>query len=152
MQIFSYSILLSTGETLEIAEIPVRAMDSWTKKALEEPIRSEIRGVLSLCTKAPHSAMEDAKIGYTKPLERLIRISPIGALTKLDRPMCAHAKDCIMVQGPACSARPAAKKFPECWDYSLLTETFEDGHSAAQELAKAIVMAWRDGKYVVISD
>jgi len=154
MQTFEYSLHLDTGETMEIVEISMKALDAWTEKAFSDPAASKaLTGLLSLCTKVPHQILEDAKIGYTKPLERLLKSPPVGALMKLDKPACFNVSDCIMADKDKCTTRfwSKAAKFPECWDYHLPQDEFTSAMAAAQEIAKVIVMAWRDGKYVIIS-
>jgi len=157
MQTFEYSLQLGTGETIDIAEIPMGALDDWTRKAFEDPASVKaMAGVLSLCTRVSHQVLEDAKIGWTKPLECMLKAPPIAALMKLDRPECLNLSDCAMADQHKCTTRflIASAKFPECWDYALLgrDEEFTDGMVAAQEVVKIIVMAWRDGRNVVISE
>lgn len=156
MQIFEYSLQLDTGETLSVAEIPMRALDEWSRKAFADPKSAKAMStILALCTRAPHAVMEDAKTGYTKPLERLLRTPPIGALVKLDRPVCMNVSSCVMSDKRKCTTQflHVSEKFPECWDYSLEDDgDFTDGMIAAHEIVKTIVMAWRDGRYVIISE
>ena len=155
MQIFEYSLKLGTGETIDVAEIAMGALDAWSKQAFDDQAAGKsIAGILLLCTKVPRQAVEDAKIGYAKPLERLLRTPPAGALLKLDRPACANISDCAMADAHKCTTLFASVsvKFPECWDYDLASgSNFTDPMAAAQEVAKTIVMAWRDGRHVVIS-
>jgi hypothetical protein len=157
METFEYSLQLGTGEAIAITEISLKALDDWARKAFDDAKSSKaIAGVVGLCSKIPHQIMEDAKIGYTKPLEHLLRIPSIGALTKLDRPRCSNISECAMADERKCTTRhlSTSGKFPECWDYSLAgqDEEFTDSMAAAQEIAKVIVMAWRDGRYVIISE
>lgn len=150
MQAFEYSLNLSTGEKIDVLEIPLKALDSWSKRAFQDPIAfKSMSGILSLCTTATHQAMEDAKIGYTKPLERLLKTPPIGILIKLDRPVCMSISDCAMADRKKCTTK--FDKFPECWDYALDVEgDFTEVVTIAHEIVKQIVMAWRDGRYVII--
>lgn len=152
MQTFEYSIELSTKETLHILEISLEAIDDWSKKAFTDLDAARvIHGVLSLCTKVPHSVLEEAKYGYTKPLERLLKTPPVGALMKIDRPVCLNINDCAMANRQRCTTR--SHGFPECWDYSMGDcDELTDSMLSAQEAVKAIVMAWRDNRYAIISD
>lgn len=160
MQIFEYSIKLGTGERISILEIDVAALDAWTSSAFKQhKARHAIAPVLKLCTMAPRQTMEDAKNGYTKPLENALRSPPDGCLMKLDKPVCANVKDCAMADAEKCTTKfnLLKNKFPECWDYAVAGhgnngagEDFDDSMAAAMEVAKAIVMAWRDGKHVIV--
>ena len=157
MQTFEYSLQLGTGESLDVAEIVMATLDDWSRKAFEDPAAAKaMHKVTSLCSRIPHRIMEYAKIGYTKPLERLLKTPPIGALMKLDKPECLNLSDCAMADQHKCTTRflLASAKFPECWDYTLIgkDEEFTDGMVAAQEIVKTIVMAWRDGRHVIISE
>jgi hypothetical protein len=152
MQIFEYSLNLCTGETIRVSEISMGALDKFEKSAFEDPATFEaMSSIISLCTKAPHQAMEDAKIGHTKPLEKLLRTPPVGTLMKVDRPVCTNMFDCAMADSKKCTTR--FSKFPECWDYAMDGDgDLTNSMVAAHEIVKEIVMAWRDGRYVIISE
>jgi hypothetical protein len=152
MQTFEYSLELSTGERLAVTEIAMGALDSWMTKAFSDAAaRQLLAGVLDLCTRAPRCVLDDAKIGYTKPLERLLKTPPSGALMRLDKPECFSMSNCAVADKAKCTAR--FDKFPECWDYDIgHSDDFTDAMSAAQELAKTVVFAWKDGRYVIISE
>lgn len=150
MQIFEYSLKLGTGETILITEVPVGAMNSSVQQAFNNPRSLEmVFSIIALCTKVPRQVLEDAKIGYTKPLENLLRTPPAGALMKLDYPVCANINDCIMATDK-CTAR-AGMKNPECWEYSPTNHDLEIDTITAKEIARTVVMAWRDGRHVIIS-
>lgn len=152
MQIFEYSLSLCTGETIKVSEISMGALDKFEKAAFKDPAAFKaMSSVVSLCTKAPRQAMEDAKIGHTKPLEKLLGTPPVGTLMKIDRPVCMNISDCAMADNKKCTAR--FSKFPECWDYFMGGDVdFTDSMAAAHEIVKEIVMAWRNGRYVIISE
>jgi hypothetical protein len=153
MYTFEYSLVLSTGEKLAISEVVVGALDSWCARAFSDPnAKRAIAPILALCTKAPPNVMDDAKIGHTKPLEKLLKTPPIGALMKIDKPICSSFKSCASANA-SCTTQFVGKNksFPKCWDYYVTDpDNFTNSMSAAQELVKDIVMAWRDSRYVVI--
>lgn len=157
MQIFEYVLHLGTGENLSVLEIDMAALDAWSRQAFDDPCaKKALSSIFSLCTRVSKEAIEDAKIGWTKPLEKLLRTPPIGALLKLDKPICFNLRDCAMADPNKCTTRPACKNIslPECWDYDIGTaKDFPNSMIAAQEVAKTIVVTgWSNGKYVIISE
>lgn len=151
MQTFEYVLTLSTGEQLKVVEIAMKALDSRCSKAFED---QALFPILSMCTRVPSSVMNDAKIGHTKPLERLLKTPPVGALMKLDKPACLNIKDCAAASADCTTqAVRRGKSFPECWDYDMgLVDDFSDGMMAAREVARIVIAAWRDSAYVIISE
>lgn len=146
MRLFEYSLNLSTGERIKISEIPISTLD---KNYFEAFGLAEISGVVSLCTNAPTQAMHDAKVGYTKPLEKMLRTPPVGALMKVDRPVCVNINDCAMADSKKCTAR--FSKFPECWEYEVYNDSdLNVIKLSAKDIVRRIAIAWRDGRYVII--
>lgn len=152
MQTFEYNLFLGTGEKLDVTEIAMGALDAWARQVFTDPAaRQLIAAVEGLCTRVPRCVMDDAKAGYTKPLERLLKTPPAGAMLRLDKPQCFSLSSCAMANPDRCTTRSA--KLPECWDYDIGEHSdFTDSMAAAQEFAKTVVMAWRDGRYVIISE
>ena len=159
MQTFEYGLDLSTGEKIWITEIAIGALDKQTLTAFKIP---ELDLVLMHCTKVPRSDMDDAKIGYTKPLERLLRTPPVGILMKFARPVCENISTCAMANPKKCTVRYRAPRekpeaiasFPECWDFDarLSKTTPIEIETTVREIANYIVAAWRWSRYVIISE
>lgn len=132
MNRLSYSIELNTGETVDVLELELDDSDE-----IDE-------GILQLCSRVPRSVLEEAKIGWTKPLEEALRTPPVGALLRLNK-TCSQYGDCPSGKLPTCSTSHLNRKrrggaFPDCWDHG------------DDLISSEIVHAWRDGAYVIIVD
>jgi len=136
-----YTIWLSTGEKIEIAEF-----DPGRIPALLDPevlkITSEL---LSRCTHVPRKIMEEAKQGYDNGLKPILGTSPLGAMQKAGPPICRNIHSCAMAVKSVCTLRNYSKKkpLPICWE-------FESDNADAIALGTAIGQAWRQGQYVII--
>ena len=117
-----YSLELVTGETIDVLEI-----ESDDLSSISDP-------VMDLITVMPRQVLEEAKIGYTRPFERLLRTPPVGALIRLDA-RCDQMSTCPMRNAAACVT--SHKKLPDCWT--------GDGVRDAE-----VVRAWKDGRYVIL--
>lgn len=123
----SYSLELSTGESLDVLEIELDGTD-------------ELDGEIArLCTTMPREVLEEAKVGHTSPFEKLLRTPPVGALLRLNG-LCDQIDDCPLANRSKCVTSNVRGKtrFPSCWDHGVGTLNTE------------VVHAWRDGAYVIV--
>lgn len=145
-EFLEYPVLLRTGETVKISELdPGRT--PWGPEA-----DAAARAVLDRCTRATREEMEAAKSGDTKHLEARLGTPPHGCLLKVDM-LCSEHRSCPSADLRECrtSCQPSKKKpggFPMCWN----APAAGSDPSSASALMTAIVMAWRDGRTVVIVD
>lgn len=131
MNQLNYRLELGTREIIDIFEIELDG--------------NELDGnVFQLCSHVPRSILEEAKGGWTKPLERMLRTPPVGALLRLNL-TCASIDGCPIGKFPNCSTSFLDRKerhgaFPDCWMHARGWES------------TVIVHAWRNGLYVIIAD
>jgi hypothetical protein len=91
------------------------------------------------------AALNHALAGYSKPLVAALGLPPAGALRKIPAPAraCAHAPGCTLAPAGGCA--PAHKDLPLCYTpWGLGPE--------AAGLAYQVVLAWREGVYVVVRE
>jgi len=152
VELVEYVLHLSTGE-----EILVSELDPESVPVLRDPEVVRLAdAVLSRCTVAPRWAIEDAKSGLPESLEPFLRTPPHGCLLRLSRPLCAEMRTCVLADRSRCSTvrteRRGLPGFPLCWTFDV--PQFPDGErsSSARDLADSVVLAWRDGRHVLIAD
>ena len=146
-----YTIRLTTGETLGIAEL-----DTERSPALLHPgVAAACEGLLRHCTRVPREIMEEAKSGYDGRFKPLLRASPNGCMLKSDPHGCRLIGDCAMAFKPVCTLRnidTKHKPLPICWEYAAPPIDDLEVHNAAVDLGSCIGHAWRRGLYVVVVD
>ncbi len=152
VELVEYVLRLSTGE-----EILASELDPESVPVLQDPVVVLLAdAVLSRCTRAPRWAIEDAKSGFPESLEPLLRTPPAGCLLRMSRPVCAEMKTCVLADRDRCSTVRAGKRglpgFPLCWTFDVPDSKDAVRASAARDLADSIVLAWRDGRHVLIAD
>jgi hypothetical protein len=134
-----YSLFISTGEHINISEFdPDLFSDIWNPS-----IEAAVKPVIDLCTIVSRPIVEMAKMGYDTELKSLLR-SPIGALLRLNKSVCAQIKTCPMADIKTCTTKNVSAKaglFPICWEYYI------EDHNASS-IINAIVHAWRQNRYV----
>lgn len=145
MNLFEYTLTLSTNEIIDFMEVdPLRIRE------MSIPGVSEAAsGVLKHCTSVAREAVEKAKKGYTKDLEKALRTPAIGCLLKMDKSICAEINHCVNANKTVCTTRNLTKNrrradFPECWEYDM-----PEGPTEAKMLCTSIVKAWKTGRYVL---
>ena len=134
-----YVLRLSTGEELQVSEL-VMAVLRTTPEA-----EAEFGKIRHLCTEVTAEEIEDAKIGYDRPLLRKLRAPPSGCLLKSPSPVCALIRSCSMAKPPECTtkfSRRGKPAFPRCWTWSEAP--------GASEVCDAVVHAWREGRHVIV--
>jgi hypothetical protein len=151
VEFVEYNLSLSTGEDIRVSELDPESIPSLT-----DPVVVRLAdAVLSRCTRAPRSAVEDAKSGLPESLEAHLGSPPAGCLLRVSVPVCAELKFCVISDPVRCSTRHRTKRgpgFPMCWTFSVPEGGTGPQRSQAQDLADSIVSAWRDGRHVVIAD
>jgi hypothetical protein len=144
-----YSLVLETGEGLDVLEL-----DSETCPELRsEAVRVAASHVLRRCTFAPQDVLEEAKRGFCKRLQDLLRTPPVGCLLSVADPECALLDECGIADSALCTTRFVSRRggrFPVCWEARPSRACPEDVRALARDLAGRVVHAWRDGRYVVI--
>jgi hypothetical protein len=143
-----YVLRLGTGETISVCELNPESVDG----LVDERVLRSLEASLDRCARVPKVALEEAKRGHTKKLEACLRTPPIGAMLKLDRPVCKHIMDCVMADKRVCSTRNVSESggaFPLCWEYSSESED-QDVRTAAESIMNCVVHAWRNGRTVLI--
>lgn len=151
IELVEYTLHLNTGEVISVSEFDANVITDLTSP---EVMRA-ITPVLKRCTFMPRSVIEEAKMGYTAKFESLMRTSPIGAMLKLDIPICGMIKDCASAIKTICTTRNIEGKlgnFPICWEVATPRLTPDDIKERAQRLAFVIIHSWRMGKYVLLVD
>ncbi len=142
MNPIEYSLVLSTGETIEIAEID---LDFVLDKS--ENVMSGAAPILALCGHVTRAIMEESKSGYDANLKLLLR-DPWRAMMKLSDPVCSEIKSCAMANEKECTTRynnGKKGKFPICFSYNPNQISY-----GAKMLCDTIIQLWRRGLYVVI--
>ena len=87
-----YPIKLSTGETIQIAEI-----DAERSPALANlEVRKALDGLLQHCCRVSRKVMEEAKAGYDTQFKKLLRSQPIGCMLKAEPHQCRLINECAM--------------------------------------------------------
>ena len=147
-----FPVRLSTGETIQIAEI-----DAERSPALSHPeVRKAIAGILLHCSFASRETMEEAKAGYDTNFKLRIRSQPVGCMVKSDPHVCRLIDDCAMAVLSVCSLHNAMplspKPLPICWEFDPIATKDPQIRIAATDLGTVIGHAWRRGLYVFIVD
>lgn len=146
-----YPLRLSTGETIQVAEI-----DAERSPALAIPqIRKSIESLLKHCCLVPREIVEEAKGGYDTRLKPLLRSQPRGCMIKTEKPICLHIESCSMASKPICTLHncaPSSTPLPICWEFSPPPMAHLEARTATIDLGTLIGHAWRLGKYVFIVD
>jgi hypothetical protein len=146
-----YPIRLSTGETIQVAEI-----DAERSPALAHvQIRAAVDGLLQHCCHVSREIVEEAKGGYDARFKPLLRAQPAGCMIKSDPHECRLMHDCAMAIRHVCTLRNqnVQTPLPICWEYAppVILQDMEL-RNAAIELGSVIGHAWRRGLYVIIVD
>ena len=147
-----YPLRLSTGETIQVAEI-----DAARSPALIVPqIRKAIERLLAHCCHVPREIVEEAKGGYDTRLKPLLRSQPMGCMIKAEPSICRHIDGCSMAFKPICTlhnCRPSQTPLPICWEFSPSQSMAHlEARTAAIDVGTIIGHAWRRGFYVFIVD
>lgn len=97
--------------------------------------------VLDLVTIVPKAMWDDALVGLTRPLVKVLSIPPKGCLKKLpvEAKTCGKKKGCIFFDKKTCF--PEASKLPWCYE-----------PAGCDPQVAALIVAWREGKYVIVVD
>ncbi|KKL45204.1 hypothetical protein LCGC14_2358020 [marine sediment metagenome] len=144
-----YSLTLETGEEVEILEL-----DPETCPELRsEDVRSAASHVLGRCTYTPRDVLEEAKGGFCKRLQELLRTPPIGCLLTVSNPECSELETCGIADRSLCTLRYVSKsggKFPICWEAGPSKPCPDDIGMQVRDLAGRVAHAWREGRYVII--
>jgi hypothetical protein len=144
-----YPVRLSTGETIQVAEI-----DEERTPLLADPqVKKAISGLLQHCCHTTRDVMEEAKGGYDGRFKLCLRAAPIGCMIKSEPHICRLIDDCAMAYKPVCTLHNASpqspKPLPICWEFDPPVDD-PVTRTAAAELGSVIGHAWRRGLYVVI--
>jgi hypothetical protein len=140
IEVLEYSLILSTQELLLVTEIQQTMISDVTDIVLDD--------ILQHCTRVPHDVLQDAKIGGTKPLEKLLRTPPQGCLVKLVYSTCSELQSCSKADRQLCSTtiiKRKKKTIPRCWQAQSQHE-----NGLSRSIGTTIVHAWKDGRYVFI--
>lgn len=99
--------------------------------------------ITSLFATLEHDEMEQAFIGWTRPLVNALGPPPKGALIKLPlvTRTCANQRGCTLFIPKHCGS--LLPKMPNCFE----PEGFDE---PIRRLASEIVRLWREGVYVVV--
>ena len=108
-----------------------------------EPIRETPWG--KLIPIVPGEVMAKARVGHIKPLMQILGRPSRVLLQMIPAPLriCDASKRCMMFQESTCQP---CEKLPDCYEPPGLDT------KAAQEAARLVALAWREGIYVVIVD
>lgn len=145
-----YVLHLNTGETIEVFEL-----DPGRVEALQHAeITEALRPLLDLCNSVTRLAADEAKRGYSDKLESQLRTSPIAALIKIDSPRCIEFRNCPSMRVSDCVISKIVgkkrKPLPLCWEYSVNDDISGNDRVMANDLARHIVHAWDQNKYVLV--
>ena len=151
VEFVEYRLSLSTGEEITVSELDPESVPSLT-----DPVVILLADkVLSRCTRAPRAAIEDAKSGLPESLEPFLGTPPRGCLVRLAM-VCAELRHCAVSGAKKCSTasqtRKGAADFPMCWTFDVPAGGTREQSAAAKDLVDSVVLAWRDGRHVVIAD
>jgi hypothetical protein len=145
-----YVLRLSTGEDILVSEL-----DPESVPLLADPEVARLAGaVLSLCARAPRTALEDAKSGLPEALEPYLGTPPAGCLLKMSVPLCSEVRHCVISDSVKCSTHHRMKRgpaFPMCWTFAVPLGGTPAQSSRARDLSDSIVSAWRDGRHVIVA-
>jgi hypothetical protein len=144
-----YPIRLSTGETIQIAEI-----DAFRSPALANlHVLKVLDGLLKHCSSMSRKIVEEAKGGYDTNFKALLRAQPMGCMIKSNSPICLRINDCSMASKPVCTLHnclPSKTPLPICWEFSPPPIANLEVRLAAIELGTIVGHAWRRGLYVCL--
>jgi hypothetical protein len=152
MEPVTYFLQLNTGEEIEVLEL-----DKERIEALRIPeITKSLESLLKLCNSVTRLAVEEAKRRYSHRLEEELRIPPLKAMLKLDKPACIEFKYCPAADDILCVTNEVVKKrkksLPVCWEYGSYEKDGLKGNNRvmADDLSRSIVHAWNEGRYVLL--
>jgi hypothetical protein len=136
-----------------ITEIDIEWFPLEVQKAILTKSVTPIKSVTDLCTKISREMLNDAKVGYTKLMERNLGTPPVGALFKIDKPVCANINCCIMADKNKCTTNLSGNiiNFPECWEYNLNIKEDSEMYTDLKDISRSIVLSWKENNYVMIS-
>ena len=150
--LIDYVLTLETGESVRVAELVpglVPGLSDPSVVAAAEP-------VLGRCPRMPRHVLESAKAGHSREFEVLMGTPPVGCLLKLERPVCAEIRSCLMANPAKCTTkhvdpgrRGAVGMFPPCWELEV-PDASDAVVYAVREIASEVVSAWKAGQMVVI--
>ena len=148
MQTFEYALQLSSGEYTDITEINFNALGDEFSIIFDECNNKTLSDVLKSCTFVNELTIEDAKIGLIKPLEKVLKSPPKGALIKFVHHECTNIKDCPGRSKIKCSTKTIENTIPDCFDYDF--ESYDNINRVLKEFVGIVISAWRENRYVFI--
>ena len=147
MQTFEYALQLSSGEYTDITEINFNAMEDRYRVIFNEENSEFVHDILKSCTFVSVQAVEDAKIGLPKLLEKVLKTAPKGALMKLSKHECMNINDCPGRNKSKCSTKTIENQIPDCFEYDIGIDVIKH---EIKEFIQVVVAAWREDRYVFI--
>jgi hypothetical protein len=141
----SYTLTLNTGEKISVVEFNDENLSS-----LNSQLSLFIPNIMNKIDRIPHNVLQEAKLGYARKLEKLIRNTPVKCLLQIDKPICSEIKTCSIADRQKCRTSYKLKSlaaFPVCWEYEVPGEASIE----VKNFAGNVVYAWRSGNYVFIS-
>jgi len=145
-----YSLHLSTGETIKIAEL-----DAERSPALNHPqILKVLDGLLKHCSHMSREVVEEAKGGYDANFKKLLRAQPTGCMAKAEPAICLLINECAMANKLVCTLHnclPSKTSLPVCWEFSPSVPIASlEIRSAIIDLGTIIGHSWGNGSFVII--
>ena len=147
MQTFEYALQLSSGEYTDVTEINFNAIGDEYGVIFDEENSKFVYDILKSCTFTSIQAIEDAKIGLPKLLEKELKSAPKGALIKLGKFECMNIRDCPGRDRNKCSTRTIDNQIPDCFEYNFGCDVV--AHEI-KEFVQIVIAAWREDRYVFI--
>ena len=144
-----YSLVLETGEGLDVLELDPETCSELRSEA----VRIAAFHILKRCTFVQREVLEEAKGGFCKRLQELLRTPPIGCLLTVSDPECSELEECGTADRSICTLRHISKsggKFPICWEARASQPCPDDIKMQVRDLAGRVVHAWRENRYVII--
>jgi hypothetical protein len=145
---FDYTLTLSTGECIDIAEIDTEVVPSLN----DSDVISALSILLSKCVNITRVSMEETKRGYDRDFRSVFR-SPISGLIKNESHICRLRHECSMFAIDTCSTHTIRKNrsmIPICWEYESPTNLSREKQSIVMMIGTVIIQAWRANQIVVI--
>lgn len=133
---FEYTLKLSTGESVEFAEIDL---------AIQSPDVCEFISHSPLCsriTKCSREDIEAAKLGYDKALRLHIKSPPKIMLLKTTPEYCYLRHDCSSFSSDVCTLK-TKKAIPDCFE-------FDHSEPIASQVMTELTRFWKNNMHAVI--
>ena len=153
MEFIEYSLNLNTGEVIEVSEISNSTLHDLDSKEVQEICKP----VLEKCTYVSRFSLEEAKLGFSKQLDKKLGISPLGALIKVSL-VCSEINNCVISDLVKCNTNyhhRMGKKIiycPPCWNFEIKGNYSSQSITSSKILVNNIISAWKLDHYVIIVD